>query len=90
MKNPQNIPEEAKIQNQCADGHERGDVVLINGVAIDEAEFIHGSGRGFGGNAFEADDRRSAGPELDDFVVHLLELPGIAASFLAKPVEAAQ
>ena len=79
-----------KIQNERADGHERRDVVLIDGVAIDEAEFIHGGGRGFGGNAFEADDGRRAGTQFDDFVVHLLELAGIAAAFLAEPVQTAQ
>ena len=62
---------------------------MINRVAIDEAEFAHGGGRGFGGNAFEPDDGRGTGPEFDDFVVHLLELAGVAAAFLAKPVQTA-
>jgi hypothetical protein len=44
-----------KIQNERADGHKRRDVILINGVTIDEAEFVHGGGRGFGRNAFETD-----------------------------------
>ena len=48
-----------EIENERADGHERRNVVLINGVAIDDAEFIHGGERGFGGNAFETDDIRS-------------------------------
>jgi hypothetical protein len=79
-----------KIQHQRADGDERRDVILINGVAIDEAKFIHGSGRGFGGNAFETDDGCFAGPEFDDFVIKALELTGVAAAILAKFVETAQ
>lgn len=73
-----------EIENERADGHERRDVVLINGMAIDESEFVHGGGRAFGGNAFETDDRRGTGTEFDDFVVHLLELAGVAAAFLAE------
>ena len=34
-----------EIENQGADGNKRRDVILINGVAIDEAEFIHCGGR---------------------------------------------
>jgi hypothetical protein len=79
-----------EIENERADGNERRDVILINGVMIDEAEFIYGGGRGSRGNTFEPDDGRSAGPEFDDFVIHFLELTGITAAFLAKPVEAAQ
>ena len=79
-----------EIENERADGNERRDVVLINGVTIDEAEFIHSGGRGFRRNALEPDDGRSAGLEFDDFVIYFLELTGITAAFLAKPVEAAQ
>ena len=79
-----------EIQHERADGHERRDVVLVDGVAIDEAEFIHGGGRGFGGNAFEPDDGRGAWPQFDDFVVHFLELAGIAAAFLTEPMQTAQ
>ena len=78
-----------EIENECADGHERRDVVLIYGVAIDEAEFVHGGGRGLGGNAFETDDGRGTGPEFDYFVVHPLELAGVAAAFLTKFVQPA-
>lgn len=69
-----------KIEHERADGDERQDMVLVDGVAIDKAEFLHGGGRGFGGHTFEPDDGRRARSKLDDFVVHLLELAGIAAA----------
>ena len=79
-----------EVEHKRADGHERWDMVLVDGVAIDEAEFIHGGGRGFGGDAFETYDGRGAWPQFDDFVVHFLELTGIAAAFLREPMQAAQ
>ena len=79
-----------EIENERADGNERRDVILINGVAIDQAEFVHGGGRGFGGDTFETDDGRCAGPKFDDFIVHLLELAGVTAAFLTKFMQTAQ
>ena len=79
-----------EIENERADGNKRRDVILVNGVAIDQAEFVHGGGRGFGGNAFETDDGRGAGPKFDDFVVHFLELAGVTAAFLTKFMQTAQ
>ena len=79
-----------EIEHERADGHERWDMVLVDGVAMDEAEFIHGVGRGFGGDTFETCDGRGAWPQFDDFVVHFLELTSIAAAFLREPMQAAQ
>ena len=66
------------------------DAILVDSVAIDEAEFIHGGGRGFGRYTFETDDGCSAWSQFDDFVVHFLELAGIAAAFLTQPMQTAQ
>ncbi len=79
-----------EIEHECPDGHERRNLVLVDGVAIDEAEFIHGSWRGFGGDARETHDGRGAWPQFDDVVVHFLELTGIAAAFLTELMETAQ
>ena len=79
-----------EIEHECADGHEGRDAVLIDGVPIDETEFIHGGWRGFGGDTFETYDGRGAWPQFDDFVVHFLEPTSIATAFLREPMQAAQ
>ncbi len=58
-----------EVEHERADGHERRDAVLVDGVTIDETEFVHGSRRGFGGNALESDDGRRARTQFDDFII---------------------
>lgn len=76
-----------KVQHQPRDGKERWDVVLVERMAVEQAQFIHGSGSLFCLHAAEADDGCSAGNELNNLIVQAFELPGIAARGLAQGVK---
>jgi len=73
-----------KVEDQRGDGDERRNVVLIQRVTVEQAEFVHGGGGLLRRNAFETDGRRSAGPKFDHFVVNAFESSGVAAGRLAE------
>jgi len=73
-----------EIKDERSDGNQGRDVILINGVAIDQAEFIHGGRRDFRGDTFATDDGGGSGPEFNDFVIHFLELANVTAAFLSS------
>lgn len=76
-----------KVQHKCGNGDQRRDVVLIERMAIEQAEFSHGGGRLFCRNALETNDGRGPGPKFDHFIINAFELPGVAAGGLTKGVQ---
>jgi hypothetical protein len=76
-----------EVEHERGQGEERRDVVLIERVAVEQAEFIHGGGRLFCRQAAEDDFGRGPRRELDDVVINALELPRVAAGALAKGVQ---
>lgn len=79
-----------EVQHQRGGGDERWDVFLFQGMAVEQAEFIHGGGCLFGRDAFEANLRRLAGVELNDFVVEAFELANVATPVPADCVRVFQ
>jgi hypothetical protein len=76
-----------KIKDESGNGDDWRDIVLIERVPVEQAEFVHGRRSFLCGNATKTNDGRSAGNELDDFVVHALELSGVAAGRLGEEMK---
>src|SRR6185436_1220186 len=76
-----------EVEDEGGDGDEGRGLTLIDRVTVGETELLDGGGRLGHGDRAEADERRRSLPQLDDLVVDLLPLAGVAAPFLDDPVQ---
>src|SRR6185295_7735019 len=65
-----------EIQHQRSDSDERRSQVLVEGMAIEQAELLDSRGRLRHAHWTKPDDGRRSLPQLDDLVAHSLPLAG--------------